>query len=98
MANDAIKYQADLYQQRLKDYATNPTKCQQCNQELPYFRKSEGRKFCNSSCAATCNNTKRIRVKWAAPKPPRIPRQKSAKVLPTEIRCAKCNVSFCPLS
>ncbi len=39
-------------------YKENPKKCRRCDQPIPYNRRQN--KFCNSSCAAIFNNTKRF--------------------------------------
>ena len=40
---------------RVEEYDKSPTKCLLCQTPLPYKRR--GCKFCNSSCAASFNNT-----------------------------------------
>lgn len=46
----------------LKRYEANPNKCICCNKDLDY--KHRYNKFCNSSCAATYNNTFRKKISY----------------------------------
>ncbi len=41
------------------EYNIDPKKCKQCDEPLPY--ESRNNKFCNRACAATYNNTGRVR-------------------------------------
>lgn len=47
-----------LKAQRIEEYNKNPILCLSCRVPLSYDCKIKGQKFCNSSCAATYNNSK----------------------------------------
>ena len=80
----AGKKQRELFEQRQDDYSKNPDKCLCCGKELPYPKLGNKKKFCNSSCAATYNNTKR----------PKHEKQIVLKKLPRMNACAMCNKPF----
>lgn len=44
-------------EQRIDSYNTNPKKCKHCSSIFPYEKRRLS--FCNSSCSASFNNTKR---------------------------------------
>jgi hypothetical protein len=60
-------------------YSNKPNKCKQCKTVLSYEKRKQS--FCNSSCAATYNNTKRIRSNKS--------KQKTAQTLSQKAKAAK---------
>lgn len=65
LRNICNKYGIDLsvFDTKLtpEKYYENPKYCQQCGKIIPYEKRIN--KFCSSSCAATYNNTGRVRIK-----------------------------------
>jgi hypothetical protein len=53
----AKKYCEKLVRKNQNNYYLEPNKCQSCSSIIPYEKRMN--KFCNSSCAAKLNNTKR---------------------------------------
>jgi hypothetical protein len=51
-------YYNDMVNSRIVEYNLNPKSCVQCQKILPYEKKHL--KFCDSSCAATFNNTGKV--------------------------------------
>lgn len=49
----------DLHLDRIEEYNKNPKLCLMCGKSIVYEKKSSA-KFCNSSCAAKYNNSRRI--------------------------------------
>lgn len=54
-----IKKIQEQRDRRIEEYNKNPKRCLFCNSPIEYQKKNE-KKFCNSSCAASYNNKKRI--------------------------------------
>jgi len=59
-AIDSVKKYKEI---RIQKYYESPKKCKYCDSILPYEERSKT--FCNSSCAAAYNNSKRIRHSWS---------------------------------
>lgn len=58
---------AELKLQRIQEYDKNPRRCKHCDTPIEYKHKST-KKFCNSSCAASHNNTGRVLAEVAKSK------------------------------
>ena len=71
LRNICDKYDIDLsvFDTKLtpEKYYEKPKYCQQCGKIIPYEKRTN--KFCSSSCAATYNNTGRVRIKKTIEKP-----------------------------
>lgn len=57
----ALEKLQELKQQRIDNYNKNPTLCKTCSNFIEYNKRTN--KFCNSSCAASFNNSGRIHTK-----------------------------------
>jgi len=49
-------------QKRIEKYNLNPTLCKLCQKTLDYIKRNST--FCNASCAASYNNSKRCKPKF----------------------------------
>jgi len=59
---DYSKISTSLSKPARLDYSQNIKHCVTCNSELPYEKRDN--KYCDSSCAATTTNTKRVGIKY----------------------------------
>lgn len=71
-------------EQRIIEYNKNPKRCLYCNAPISYERKSA--KFCNNSCAAKYNNSRRIVTDKSKRKTSETLKNKPLR----EVRCIKC--------
>lgn len=57
----ALEKLQELKKQRIDNYNKNPTLCKTCSNPIEYGKRNVN-KFCNSSCAASFNNSGRIQT------------------------------------